>query len=86
MLEVSEEKFEEMYWDSDRYEVMVKEYVVDTSRWANLMECVILDTHEGKYWRLNWRSPATEYQEEDWNCFAKEVRPIEKTIIDYVDV
>jgi len=62
MLE-DEDFYDILFGDHPNYKIVEEESVVDTGRWHNAMEMVIQDVGTGNYYRLNWLSPATEYQE-----------------------
>lgn len=83
MKEISEDQFDDMMFCNERYKVVVEEHPIKTTRWKTRYEAVVHDKEEDKFWKLSWLSGSTEYQEVDWNCTARQVNPVEKTIIMY---
>lgn len=64
-------------------ETVVPETITDQSRWSTFFEQVVKDG-DGNYWRLNWESGSTEYQEVDFEMQVTQVYPKEVTTTIYV--
>ena len=65
----SEEKVEELIWESE-----VEQKILDTGRSSISMESVV--EFEGKYYRLYWEQGATEMQENEF--YSQEATQVER--------
>jgi len=81
-------------WEEDGFPLIevVREKLIDTSRWSHIYERVYKDLNTGKYWITSYRTGATESQDErpyeydgDEIEFT-EVVPRETIVIKYVVV
>jgi hypothetical protein len=89
-MKFKKEFLQEVVWrDADNVKVMLDE-ITDTSRWS--IHHWIVFEFEGKFYGVSYSVGATESQDESpFQCdpdeiYVSEVRPVEKTIIDYVVV
>jgi hypothetical protein len=60
---------------------LVKDEVVGTTRWAYQNEAILKRGDE--YVAMEYDSPATEYQDDDYDYSFYAVEPYERTITDY---
>jgi hypothetical protein len=73
----------------DDYEVISND-IIDHSRWSVIHEMIF--KYDGKFFKTSYSVGATEQQDErpyDYEgetIECKEVKPVEKTIIEYVEV
>jgi len=79
------DEIEELFYGQE-YEWVTNEKVVNTSRWSNFMEQVLLHKASGKHYLAQWEAGATEYQVVDLEVFLTEVEPYETTVIKYREV
>lgn len=47
------------------YDAAVYEKILDTNRWSVITETVV-ETDDGKYYKILWNKAATEYQEDEF--------------------
>ena len=73
--------------DVEHFAEVTVERIVDKSRWSTFYIRVYQDERDDTYWMLTWSRGSTEQQDEGpENIEFVEVKPVEKTIIDYVPV
>jgi len=76
--EVNEDEALEIIWgDSEEYETIVEESIVDQSRWSTFYEAVFLKKSDKTFWRGSWETGSTEYPETDLNFTMTQVYPKE---------
>lgn len=74
---------EELYEYARWYTNIIKEELIEQSRWNSLYEFVVED-EDKRLWQFSRYLGSTECQEnEDFNGIIIEVEPYEKVIIDY---
>jgi len=77
-VEVNEDEAFEIIWgDSGEYETIVKEYIVDQSRWGTFYEAIFLKKSDKTFWRGSWETGSTECQETDLGFTMTQVYPKE---------
>lgn len=60
--------------------------LIDQNRWSILKSMVIKRLEDGTFWRMVWRSPATEYQDEPFDPQFTQVYPKMVEMIVYDEV
>jgi hypothetical protein len=86
------EELKELLWDENDNLKIIKDKMIDSSRWSIHYELIFQEIATGKYYRARYSRGATECQDERpfeyegdvIHCI--EVQPKEKVIITYVDV
>ena len=83
MVDLNETELKDLIYDEGNQDwwSVTKEEVVETGRWDLLMERVFTNTEV--FIRVNWRVPATEYQEVDLDPTYTQVKPVYKTVTVY---
>lgn len=62
---------------------IVPETPVEQSRWSTFFEQIVQDEETGKFFKLEWESGSTEYQEVDFELTVTEVEPYDTIITRY---
>lgn len=89
-MKISKEMLQELCWEEEveNFKV-VKNELIDSSRWSLIYDQVIQDVETGKYYVTSYSVGATECQEESPYEYepdeieVKEVFPVEKVITVY---
>lgn len=87
-MKLTQEDYMGIVWgDNDDFQLM-KDEIVDRTRWAIVNEVICRHKPTDKFYRFYYDSPATEMQEVDRpdDLELEEVRPVEKTVIVYEKV
>lgn len=79
----------EVLWEDRDDAEIILDVIDGNSRWS--LEHRFIFTFEGKFWETSYRTGATEQQDEtpwqyDDSVECWEVVPVEKIVIDYVEV
>ena len=90
VLTITKEEAREVIWeDHDDFD-LVRDDLVDTSRWSEIHDVVIKRLSDGKFFMDSYSVGATEVQDErPWEYSDPnfvEVVPVEKTVIVYEEV
>ena len=81
----TEDFYDIAFGDHPKYETVIDEHVVETSRWSKFMSMVTKDTVTGKLYEVTWEVGATEYQECEPDFEMVEVYPKEVTTTVYTN-
>lgn len=91
-LDITKEEAQSLAWDdydTSKYEI-VKNDIVDTTRWSGIYELVIKVLATGKYYRSSYSLGLTESQDEEpyeyGEVLFEEVEPVEHVTIIYEKV
>ena len=73
---MSDDEALEIIWgDSEEYDTVVEESIIDQSRWSTFHEAVFLKKSDRTFWKGTWETGSTEYQETDLNFIMTQVYP-----------
>lgn len=87
-LNLTEDDFDLIVWgDNEDFETVEGSEIVDHGRWTLSHEMVVKHTPSGDFYRLDYETGATEYQEDtEPNYRMTKVKPVEVTVTHYVVV